>query len=95
MVVKVPQYEIILCVKINDVFKVISRVTASKFTLAYAKKYYKDSLHWDSEWEEVKVISINKAGTIDFDIPVNDLVRICTDYVSSKNENAIAESEEN
>jgi len=94
MTVKIPQYEITLCVKVNDVFKVITQVTSGKFTLAFAKKYYKDTSKWNEEWQEVKVVSVNKAGTMDFDIPVNELAQMCIDYMSAHNEQAISTNDE-
>jgi len=84
MKIRFPQYEITLCVKIDDVFKVISHKTNARFTFSYAKQYYKDTAHWEDGWQDVKVISVDKAGTTEFDIPTNDLFDLLTNYKESE-----------
>jgi len=94
MKVSVPQSQITLCVKVNEVYHLHTAIASGKFTLALAKKHYANKANWCDDWQEVKVISIDKAGKIDFEIPVADLVTMLTDYMSAHNEQAIAANDE-
>jgi len=94
MKVSVPQTQITLCVKVNDTFHLHTIAASGKFTLALAKKHFKDKANWCEDWQAVNVVSVDKAGKMDFEIPVADLVSMLTDYMSLHNEQAIAVNDE-
>jgi len=94
MKVSIPQTQVTLCVKANEVFHLHTIMTSGKMTLALAKKHFKDKANWCEEWQAVNVVSVDKAGKIDFEIPVSDLVSMLTDYMSAHNEQAIAVNDE-
>jgi len=94
MKVSVPQTQITLCVKVNDAFHLHTIAASGKFTLALAKKHFKDKANWCEDWQAVNVVSVDKMGKMDFEIPVADLVSMLTDYMSAQNEQAIAVNDE-
>lgn len=96
MKLKIPTYEVKLCVKVNDEFHLHSVFTNNKFTMSFARSYFeKTPDHWGEGWQSCKVLEICKGEVQVFEVPVNELVQFAQEHATNNESAESAESEGN
>ena len=85
MKVKFPQYKITLVVSINGNLVIKEVNTTTIRSVVNAKKFYADHTKWDAEWESVKVVSVDRNGNQEYDIPTVDLFNMVNEYANNMN----------
>ena len=87
MKVKFPQYKVTLVVRVNGTMQIHEYRTTVLRSVVNAKKFFADADKWAPEWEDVKVVSVDRDGVQEFDVPTVDLYNMVYDYTMNKEEN--------
>lgn len=85
MKVKFPQYKVTLAVSSHGAMHIEEYRTTAVRSIANAKHLFNENRHlWKEDWEGVKVISVDRAGTQEFDVPLADLYDMVYNYNKNK-----------
>ena len=88
MKVKFPQYKVTLAVSSHGAMHIEEYRTTAVRSIASAKHLFNENRHlWKEDWEAVKVISVDRDGVQEFDVPTVDLYNMVYDYTMNKEEN--------
>jgi hypothetical protein len=87
MKVKFPQYKVTLVVRVNGVMQIHEYRTTVLRSVVNAKKFFANPDTWDAGWEDVKVVSVDRDGVQEFDVPTVDLYNMVYDYNKKQEEN--------
>lgn len=86
MKVKFPQYKVTLVVRVNGAMQIHEYRTTVLRSVVNAKKFFANPDTWAADWEDVKVVSVDRAGVQEFDVPTVDLYNMVYDYTNKKQE---------
>ena len=88
MKVKFPQYKVTLAVSSHGAMHIEEYRTTAVRSIAGAKHLFNENRHlWKEDWEAVKVISVDRDGVQEFDVPTVDLYNMVYDYTMNKEDN--------
>ena len=79
MKVKFPQYKVTLVVRVNGVMQIHEYRTTVLRSVVNAKKFFANPDTWGEGWEDVKVVSVDRDGVQEFDVPTVDLYNMVYD----------------
>ena len=83
MKVKFPQYKVTLVVRVNGVMQIHEYRTTVLRSVVNAKKFFANPDTWDAGWEDVKVVSVDRDGVQEFDVPTVDLYNMVYEYANN------------
>lgn len=85
MKVKFPQYKVTLAVSSHGAMHIEECRTTAVRSIASAKHLFNENRNlWKEDWEAVKVISVDREGTQEFDVPLADLYDMVYNYNKNK-----------